>query len=1251
MKTILGLGALAARRRTRTLAGVLLLGLAVGVLAYVPPVFSQTGTTASANSAEGDKLMHEATSSYRKGNTSEAVGFWEKALVAYTRDLGPDAPDTLAIMNVVAAGYSAVGRNAEALKLREETLGLWGCIWGAYHPHPFHRLNDLAISYRAVGRNAEALKLWEETLVLRRNKLGVDDPDTIQSINNLAIGYNDVGRNAEALKLREEVLALRRKKLGEDHPDTLNSMNGLAASYRAVGRNAEALKLWDETLARRRGTLGADHPDTLQSMGNLATIYSEVGRDADALKLREETLALMRNKLGADHPDTLKSMGNLAGSYDDVGRDAEALKLREQTLALTRRKLGADHPDTLASMNNLAISYHAVGRNVEELKLREETFALMRNKLGPDHPDTLVSMGNLASSYSDAGRIAEALALREKNLSLTRGKLGAAHPHTLSSMGQLATSYSAAGRDAEALKLREETLALMRSRLGVQHPDTLSSMSNLASSYSKVGRHAEVLKLREETLTLRRSKLGTDHPDTLNSMNDLAAAYSAVGRNVEALELWEKTLALRRSKLGADHPNTLTTMHNLAVGYAAAGRHAEALKLREETLTLRRSKLGTDHPDTLAGMANLANSYGDAGRNAEALKLREETLALMRRKLGADHPDTLASMINLAASYGVMARRPEALALRRQSLAVIDRMAASLKILPREERSTALGSYLSQYADFARELASNPTDYAEALTVTERAKARALLEELTARQAIDNSGIPAADARGLADLHSSLEYIDGKLAAAPNDDARTPLRTQRDALHIELETLHHALMAKYPRYAGLSAVKQVTLEQGRTILPPRGAFISWLYDDRTAGVALALSKAGELQVVQSIPGQEMIARAESYRWLLALPDADSFAMAVQTIPLAAWREDGVLYIGGPDKHPAKGDAVSPSQYMALRQQAIRSHGQWLSDTLLKPLAARIDLADQWIISPDGVLATIPWDTLPWKGQPLGQQKQITVVQSLSVYKLLKDREAEYLRARAGAPGTQALLVMGGALYDSAPNKQRSFQRAPQIVINGATTAAVEYQRQNAYDYMRSRHWPNLPGTLREAKTLHGLMGGRMFTGRDASKATLRALSQSGELATYRNLHFAAHGYLDTTVPSLSALVLSATGEDENNDGYITAGEWPAFNLRSDLLVMSACETGLGKVISGEGVQGMPYALYVAGNRDTLLSLWQVSDNATSVFMKRFWEKVKAGQNHAQALTETKREFQRGDAGKAYAEPYYWAPFVLYGVQD
>jgi tetratricopeptide (TPR) repeat protein len=114
-------------------------------------------------------------------------------------------------------------------------------------------MNNLAMTYSDLGRQAEALKLNEETLVLMRAKLGPDHPDTLQSMNNLAVSYNKLGRHADALKLREETLALRKAKLGPDHPDTLQSMWGLAFSLVKLDRGAEAVPVIDECVRRAAG--------------------------------------------------------------------------------------------------------------------------------------------------------------------------------------------------------------------------------------------------------------------------------------------------------------------------------------------------------------------------------------------------------------------------------------------------------------------------------------------------------------------------------------------------------------------------------------------------------------------------------------------------------------------------------------------------------------------------------------------------------------------------------------------------------------------------------------------------------------------------------------------------------------------------------------------------------------------------------------------------------------------------------------
>lgn len=157
--------------------------------------------------------------------------------------------------------------------------------------------------------------------------------------------------------------------------------------------------------------------------------------------------------------------------------------------------------------------------------------------------------------------------------------------------------------------------------------------------------------------------------------------------------------------------------------------------------------------------------------------------------------------------------------------------------------------------------------------------------------------------------------------------------------------------------------------------------------------------------------------------------------------------------------------------------------------------------------------------------------------------------------------------------------------------------------------MRKLVWQKPPGTGREVEAVSTVFAQNgtpadTMVGAQASEAQLLALNASGEFRDYRYLLFSAHGYLAQN-PSLSSLVLSQVGNSAEHDGYITADKWPLYDVRSDLTVLSACDTGAGKTQAGEGVMGLPYALFVAGNKNTLLSLWPVDDDATAEFMRLF----------------------------------------------
>jgi tetratricopeptide (TPR) repeat protein len=406
---------------------------------------------------------------------------------------------------------------------------------GADHADTLSSMNNLANSYAALGRHADALKLREETLTLRRAKLGLDHPQTLASMIGLAHSYAVLGRNADALKLCEETLALQKAKLGPDHPQTLASMTGLANSYDALGRHADALKLREETLTLQKAKLGPDHPDTLTSMNNLAVSYADLDRHADALKLREETLTLQKAKLGPDHPDTLTSMNNLAVSYAALGRHADALKLREVTLTLQKAKLGPYHPNTLKSMNNLAVSYAAVGRHTDALKLFEETLTLRKARLGPDHPDTLESMSTLANSYNALGREADALKLFEETLALRKANLRPNHPSTLLSMNNLAMTLATASDE----KLRDPIRAIeLAKKAAFLSPKEADYWGTLGTARYRTGDWKGASADLERAIGLRRP----EDPMNANEGFFLAMAHWQLGSKDKARDWFAKSV-------------------------------------------------------------------------------------------------------------------------------------------------------------------------------------------------------------------------------------------------------------------------------------------------------------------------------------------------------------------------------------------------------------------------------------------------------------------------------------------------------------------------------------------------------------------------------------------------------------------------------------------------------------------------------------------------------------------------------------
>lgn len=371
---------------------------------------------------------------------------------------------------------------------------------------------------------------------------------------------------------------------------------------------------------------------------------------------------------------------------------------------------------------------------------------------------------------------------------------------------------------------------------------------------------------------------------------------------------------------------------------------------------------------------------------------------------------------------------------------------------------------------------------------------------------------------------------------------------------------------------------------------------------RFIAVSSAMSSTLELyrQLLQSGAGASRGAR------VVATPQSDAQGLLLKGVPV--WRQTDGSYA-----------ASSQADIGAVRAQVFSELGDAIYKMLLGPFQSDFKAARRLVISPDGELAYLPFETLSNGGVPILDGIDIAYVQSLAVH--------EELTARARKPraGGTTLLTLADPDYSMSAGASPSA-----VVVPGALAA------------MR---WQPLPGTRAEsAEMLRLFPAAQQRLGAQASRKQLNALQRSGELAKYRVLHFATHGYVDD---ERSALVLSMA--DGPGQGYLQDTDVLDLQLDSDLVLLSACDTGIGRNVSGEGVMGLPYAFLLAGNSNTLMSLWPVDDKGAAAFMAAFMAKVSKGADLLVALNDTKREFAGGGHGKAFADPRIWAAFVQYGV--
>lgn len=897
-----------------------------------------------------------------------------------------------------------------------------------------------------------------------------------------------------------------------------------------------------------------------------------------------------------------------------AGRYEEAVPLAQQALQAAESQFGADSPEAGTCVNNLALLDKELGRYDQAEPLFLRALRIAEQGAGPDAPLTAVALGNLAGLYSDQGRYAEAEPLLRR-----------------------------------ALRIKEEAL-------GPEDPSVAISLNNLAELYREQGRYDAAEPLYRRALAIKEKTLGPDSPGLATSLNNLAAMLSSEGRDQEAEPLYVRALQIDEQALGPVHPHVASDLNNLALLYSQQGRYAEAEPLARRALAIVEKIYGPDHPDVAMALNNLGLLYSALGRDADAQPAYERALAIDQKALGPDHPRLATDLGNLAALYFGRGQPQAAQPLFARFLdTLFRRFQYNFTYMGEKERLQFLQtvavnfpayfSFCTLYAGPMPELRASFYD----TLLWEKGFVGQSIAALRARIAA------GGDREALAQLDqlTALKQQLAALLSQPGPD-RAAWEKQIAALQAQADQLEQLLVRRSSAWQQDKRLERVTWRDVQKALGPGEAAVELvrfdLYDGR--------HWTGASRYVALIVTPE----TRDAPQLIVVGDA----ARLEGAPLLQFQQD--VEQRGMETVPGPAPVVAP--------------GAQAYDLFWKPLAAALAGRSRVYLAPDGVYNQLPLGLLPTPaGKLLMQQVDLRLLSSTK----------DLLRPAAPPAAEQAVLV-GDPQFSLTAEQQRAALgrlQTPGEKPSPALLASLAHDQGPA----RSRDLQArggcqppppqggvlcpLPGTGAEVQSVASLLEQQhwqvaVYRGAQALEEAVKAVHHP------RLLHLATHGFFlsDQQVkqkgsglgfqapsgwedPMLRSGLLFA-GADRAyrhdpavpglDDGVLTASEASTLDLQgTELVALSACETGLGQVEAGEGVFGLRRALQIAGAQSVLMTLWSVPDRETQELMTRFYRHWLAGTEKHRALEQAQME-EREVVRQRYGRdlPYYWGAFVLVG---
>ncbi|EDX84369.1 Tetratricopeptide repeat family [Synechococcus sp. PCC 7335] len=1024
------------------------------------------------------------------------------------------------------------------------------------------------------------------------SELNSDELARADELSNQVVALYQEERYEEAIPFAEEVIAIRERAIGDDHRFVADSLSNLGALHDALNNYAEAITAYERALTIYETALGEKDPTIAEKLNILGNLYTDSGNYAKAQSRYEQALSIREEILEENHLDTAISLDNLATLYWYQGSYLEAIPLYERALAIRETLLGGNHPDVADVLNGLGAVHRALGKYEIALPLYDRALAIKEAALGPDHLAVATTLNSLALLYQDKGDYEKSLQLHKRALAIREKSLDEDHFEVGNSLHNLAVLYYKQYNYDDAAPLFVRAIEIFKVALGENHPIVAAGLSNAASVYREQELYQVSRLLYERALEIRELTLGENHPHVAVTLNSLGTLYQDQGDYELALPLYERALSINRITFGEDHPAVADSLNRIGVLYNDQGETATALDLYEQSTGIYKAILGENHPDVAINLNNIASLQFIQGNHEAARSLYRQTLQIEEQNLsdlflGASEIRIQQYIKQLLATTNL-----------RVSFSLEDFNAAG-----KSDQADTLKLALTNVLQRKGRVLEAAAVRFEQIRANLTAENQQRLDELSdVRTEIAKLRFEGLGNRSQLAYQSELDRLTDRAEILEDQLARSSAAFRLETLPVSVDAIQplipqNAALVEFVRYSPYAAEPKI---KDRWQAPRYAAYV--LTQDEINAVDLGV-----------------------------IADIDPLVLAFRAAL---------------SSRSAKASAIA-------RQ---------LDEKLIAPLRPFLNNKEQLLLSPDSQLNLIPFDALI-------DNEDSYLIETYQISYLSSGRDLLKLQTEQ-PPSQQPPLILANPDYASASKPQNSLEQNIDRSRRSVDASGLVFSP--------------LPGTAQEAEAIATLLPeATTLTQARATEASLKQVNAPSIL------HIATHGFFlpdvefippasserrrdsrsglgasfslvetkaSQTTPSnlenpllRSGLALAGANRRSSGaeDGIFTALEASSLKLNgTQLVVLSACETGVGAVSNGEGVYGLRRTFAIAGAQSQLMSLWQVGDIGTSELMELYYKNlIEKKQGRSEALRNAQLELLNTGT---YRHPYYWSSFILSG---